>query len=457
MAADTTAGFNINANYVPMSLGNPNRFSDFLKPAAPKALLYNDLLMGPAGTAQWTETLADNGTSFTPSNQKFNISLSSNLLYNNRDAILCFGATCTSTVAADLPFFQKGIWNWINRIRVLAGSIVLMDQLDKNTFTSTQYRFARSANFDASVGQALCGIDSIAQRTAWGLNGQTYGIYLNIPLLTSEFIDMRRFQGPLTIEFYLAAASVALSTGSGLAPAGTLNYTITNPRIRTMEMNYQDDIRQMVNGISRIYYPYTNYKLFSTVIPTGTSNFQYQIPVKVQGVRSIIGFLRYSSDLNNPASTDYLTSSFQNAGVVQYQLKIDNNYFPPQAMATGGQPGAQQAYVEAVRVMDRFETGFFGPQDMEGNGTFSALNFNSVPFSGNDYAGNGFIMPLNLKVMDDNNPNYVTNFDVSPGTVNLVWTMQFSPTPTVPLNLYLIVMHTTIVVSDSNGRSTMNE
>lgn len=456
--ASTTAntGFQLQPGYVNPALAKVTNFKDMFPTAAPKDLQYNDILMAPAGSRQWMETLADNGTQFQPVNQKFTVTLRSKNVLDFSQAYLAFSASCSSSDATNV-FFTNGIWNFIGRIRVLVGSYVLMDQLEKNIFESFNYAFCRATNYDSSIAYSTQGVGSITQRKAWA-SGKTYIVPLNIPLLTSEEMIMANNQG-FTVEFYLTpAASCVCADNGSTSTSATPNYTIVNPRIRCHEVIYQRDLAMALTQLTPVVYPYIGYKNFTTQILAGSATFQYSIPVKVQSVIRIIAFMRPSTDIMNPAITDCLTTDFQYNSLNQYQLRVDNQYYPPQAISAGGATGPEQAYLEAVACMDKAELARLDVHRDQNNGSHVWKNWDRFIPNIDDFTSNRCAVTLDLKSTTDNDPNYIQPFDVTPGNTQLIFTMNFaSGFPTTNQTLYLFVVHSAMVVSDNQGNYTLLE
>lgn len=456
MASGTAnSGFRLQPDYVNPALARDTAFKSMFPTAAPKDLVYNDILMAPAGSRQWAETLADNGTQFQPVNQKFTVTLRSRSILDFQQAYLNFEASCVASDASPV-FFQNGIWNVISRIRVLIGSYVLMDQIEKNVFESFNYAFCRASNYDSTIAYSIQGVGSIAQRQGWA-TGKTYAIPLNIPLLTSEEFIMAHNQG-VTVEFYLAPATAAVCFDATTLPSATLNYTIVNPRIRCHEVRYQDDLQRAIVGLSPVIYPYINYKQFSTQIVAGSSTFQYSIPIKVQSLIRMIAFMRPSADVNNPAVTDSLTTDFAYNDCLQYQLRVDNDFFPPQPISAGGTAGPEQAYLEALACMDKAELARLDAHRDQNNGTHVWKNWDRFIPNIDDFTSNRFAICLDLKSTTDNDPNYIPRFDVTPGNVQLILNINFdSGAPTTNQTLYIFMIHEACVSSDNSGNYTLLE
>lgn len=449
MASSSASSYRLQPDFVIPALSRDTSFKSLFPTSAPKDLVYNDILKAPAGTSQWMETLADNGTSFRPTNQKFSITLRSRNILENGEAFLCYDASCTASDAS-AAFFTQGAWNKFSRVRVLAGSIVLFDQIDKNVFESFNYAFCRASNYDTTIGYKQQGIGSIAQRQAWA-SGNTYAIPLNIPLLTAEQWIMMNNQG-IIIEFYLAPASSVVCADGATSLAATFDYIINNPRIRTREVVYPPDLAQSLATLTPVIYPYVNFKSFSTQIVAGSSTFQYVIPCKVQGLIRMIAFTRPSSSVNNPFATDALTTEFSYNNCQQYQLRVDNNFFPPQPIAAGGSAGAEQAYIECMTCMDKAEVARLDVHRDQNNGTHVWKNRDRFIINIEDFTTNRFAICLDLKCTPDNDPNYIPSFDVTPGNVQLILNVNFAPgNPSANQTLYVFMVHDSIVRDRSNN------
>ena len=447
-------GFHLQPNYVNSALARDTAFKDMFPTAPPKDLIYNDILMAPAGSRQWMETLADTGHEFQPVNQKFTVTLRSRSILDFTQAYLDFEAKCSASDSSPV-FFTNGIWNIFSRIRVLVGSYVILDQIEKNVFESFNYAFTRASNYDGTVG-TIQGIGSIADRQVLATKG-LYAIPLNIPLLTSEEMIMAHNQG-FTIEFYMAPATAVVCNAPSTLPTATLNYTITNPRIRCHEVKYQDDLQRTILSLSPVMYPYVNYKQFSTQILAGTSTFQYTIPVKVQSLIRMIAFMRPSADINNPAKSDTLTTNFAYNDCLQYQLRVDNDYYPPQPISAGGSSGPQQAYLECLASMDKAELARLDVHRDQNNGTQVWKNWDRFIPNISDFTSNRFAICLDLKSTTDNDSNYVQRFDVTPGNVQLILNINFGQAaPPSNQTLYVFMIHTSVVASDNAGNYSLLE
>lgn len=451
--------YQLQPGYVIPSLSTDQKFESMMTSAAPKDLVYNDLLLTPAATRQWMEIPADNGVAFEPRSIKFTFTVRSRSLLDWRTGYFKFGFYATASDGAPV-FHENGIWNWQSRIRILSGSVVLLDQQEKNTFESMNYAFSRAENFDQSLGYKMMGIGSIADRTAWSAQSanSTFAFPINLPLLTSEQWVMANNQG-LTIEIYMASPNTFIKSTNGNA-AATFNYTILNPKIRVHEVRYYGSLQEDLINLSPIVYPYVNYKPFQSTIAAGAGTHQFVIPCKVQGVTRIVGFLRPTADINNPFATqpDTLTTQFHHSNLVEHQLRIDNDFFPPQPISDGGPDGPEPGFIEAMICMNKAEIARLDDRRDQNNGTHVWKNWDHFIPNIRDFVDNRCIIAVDLKNTSDNDPSYINRFDITPGNIQLLLNLRFATGfPTVATTLYLFVIHETLVRADNKGNMQMIE
>lgn len=441
-------------------LGVPNKFYNKFKRGAPHDMPSStpSIAVGPSGTSLWAEVQADNGTSFQPSQTFFTFTPRSQNLMDNTIAYVQFGATCSASDGSPV-YFQQGIWNIYPRIRMLIGGVMLMDQAYKGEFESMNYAFSRADTFDATTG-SLMGIGSVVQRQIWASNANwVYIIPINIPPMTAQLWDMYRNQG-ITIEMYMHQPQNCINAAVNTAAGATYSYTITNPKLRWKDVNYTEESGKLmarIRSISPMYYMYTGYKDFHPPIQAGTSIFQYPIPVKVQAIRKIICYLRPVADYV-PTVTDYLTTDFPAQGCTSIQLKMDNNFNPPQPLYASGSNGPVQAYMEAVNCLNNAELARLDSHRDQNNGTSTWKNWERFRATITDFTSNRFLACINLADTNDNDPDFVQANDVEPGNIQLQLNLTFaSGYPTVNLYCHIFVIHSALITADSNGNYRLDE
>lgn len=456
MASGVTApGFVLQPNYVNPDLARDVSYKTMFPTAAPKDLVYNDVLMTPAGKREWVETPAENGNVFGPSNSKMVFNVRSTNILDFRQHVFEFKAQCEASDGS-LVYFTNGIWNLISRIRILLGNDVLMELREKNVFESMMYTFSRAPNYDNTLGYSLEGVGTTTNRKAWA-TGHTYAIPLSAPFLTSEQQVMMNNQG-YTIEIYLAPAESVVCYDALTVAGSRVNYTVRDAKLRYHEITYQDDLYRPLQSLSPITYCWTGYDVFHGQIQQGQTNFQFPIPVKVQGIDRIIAIMRDADDVDNPEVADVLTTRFNYNNCRTVQLKVNNRMVPGQPISAGGDKGPLHAYLEAVQCFDRWETGDLEFHRREVNGTSAMRTYNNIQFDIDDFTTNRFAACVDLRITPDNDPTYIPSFDSTPGNVQLIFNMTFNTgSPTKNQILYLFVIHTGVTMMDDKGNANLIE
>ncbi len=448
--------FQISPGYSDTALIKDQNFSTMFPTVVPPSSQYNTVRVGPAGQRQNVEFRADNAT-YTYANTKMTIPVQSKGILDFTDAYLEFSASCTSSIAG-AAYFTDGIWNIFNRIRVISGSTVVFDQLNKNVFRSMQWAMCRNSDTDATLGAACWGINTIANRqtAAAGLN---YAIPLDIALLADIEIPFANIAN-VHIEFYFENPNSCVCVGA--SGATNVSYTVNNPRIRCKEVFYQSDLQHDITAMSPLFFPYTNYKPFQFQIPANSNTNQFNIPVKIQGVKRIIAIMRNSADLANPAVSDVFVSEFNYNGTLQYQGKIDNTYFPPAPIKTSYTGpndliGYQEGYLSALHSFDRYETAGM-PDARRNNGEPDLYSISDWQVTPAGFTSTFFSMCLDLKTFEYHGDSMLSKFDTTPGNTTVQLNMTMSGTfPTQTQTLYVFVVCSSLGVLQSDGKFFMIE
>lgn len=444
----------LNGGYQEIALTADRKFSTFLPTKIVPSMKYNEVFCGPGGMRQEVEMLADSGTTFTSASNKIVIPIRSQGIIDWKHACIEFNASAVVTGGtAGTFYFTNGIWNLFSRVKVVCNGSIIFDQPFKNLWRSTQYTFCRAPSIDASIGDACWGVSSSANRIA-RVGGYNYMIPLDIPFLVSEevpFKSVTNFQ----IELELAPDNSVICYGTQVG--GTPKYTINNPRIRVQEVFYQPDLMQAFDAMKAIMYPFTTYKVAQVNVPSGSNTNQINIPIKVQGVKRIFAFMKTASDIGNPAVADVWTDLFRYANATDVQLKVDNYYYPPQPIKLGGAVGGQEGYLSLFRGMDRYES-YSDIIERRNNGETGYLSVNDFPITYSDFTSNKFMTCIDLKTFAEHSEQALTKFDTTPGNTTIQLNLNFQAgSPTSNSVIYIVVVHSSLIIQYSNGTFTLIE
>jgi len=447
----------ISANGADFALLKDQSYQRVLPSKTPAEMEYNTVATGPAGSRQVVEFLADNST-YTFANGKAIIRLQSKGILSFQNAMLEFSATCSATGSG--AYFHNGIWNWINRVRVLNGSIVVFDQLYKNSMRSMQWSCCRTPETDSTFGDACWGVSSCINRIARA-SGYNYLIPLDINLLSSDEIPFDSLQNGLTIELYLENPQACVNyvtPSTGSSPT----YSINNLRLRCDEVFYQEDLMNKIRSIGTILLPYTNYKLTQFTIPAGSNVNMVPIQLRVQGVKRFLFWFQNSSDINNSAVPDVKCCEFLKSGMLFYQLKIDQTYYPPQPVkaqftSLNDVTGFQEAFFQTANGLARHEADNM-IQQRQNNGETQWNIFRDFLINADMYNNNMFVGVIDLKTFLAHDEDLLTKFDTTPGntTIQLNFTLSNSY-PLVTTTLNVVAIHSSIGVLDQKGKFFMIE
>lgn len=443
----------LNGAYGEIALGQDRKFATFLPTKIPTNMSYNNVSVGPAGMRQEIEILAESGTSFSASSNKITFPVRSQKVMDFQHAYLEFGAI--ATVANIVPGggtfgFCNGIWNLFERIVVKNnGGQVIFEQTSKNLFRSLIWAFCRADKVDATLGDACWGVAPAATRYTRA-SGWNYCIPLDIPFMTADEIPFMNIQN-FTIEVYLEQASNVIVYGT--TTAGTPDYTITNPRIRAFEVDYQPDLPRKMMELPFIMLPFTTYKCQQFQMSAGANITQAPIPIHVQSVKRVLAFMRANNKIGVPTVMDPMTTAFDYNSAVKFQLKVDNTYYPQMAYKAGGGAliGAQEAYLSAYRAIDRYES-FSDAIDRRNNGETNYLSIIDWQPTYAEFTNNKFVMAVDVKTFAAHDELMFTKFDLTPGNTQLQLNIDLaSGQPTTSTTLYMFVVHNSMCVLYPNG------
>lgn len=449
------ANLDLNGGYVDMAVLADRKFSTILSTRITPEMRYNEVYCGPGGLRIETEALADGGTTFTSQSGKIVFPIKSKAIVDFRHAYLEMTVAGTVTGGTAGSFmFTKGIWNLFQKVTVKSnGSNEIVSQFQKNVVRSLCYTFVKSSTIDASIGDACWGTGPQASRTL-RVGNFNYTIPLDISFLANEEIPFMNVENFL-IELELAPDNQVISfvTQAG----GTPQYTINNPRIRYFETTYQPDLMAAFGALQAIYHPHTTYGIFQQNVPAGSTSIQFNVPVKNQGIKRFVSFMKPVSYVGDPSRIDYFTDHFTYNNCESFQLKIDQTYYPPQAYKAGGTVGPQEAYLAALRGLNRYEL-FSAMFDRRNNGSTGMLTISDWATTYSEFINNRFVMVNDIKTFVSHDENILTKMDLTSGSSNVILYVNLgSGQPTVNTTLFTIVFRSAIVIQFPNGTFSLIE
>lgn len=450
------ANLDLNGGYVDTAVLTDRKFSSILSTRIVPQMRYNEVYCGPGGLRVETEALADSGTAFTSQAGKIVFPIKSKAIVDFRHASIEMNVSATVTGGtAGTYYLTRGIWNLFQKVTVKTnGSNEIVSQFNKNVVRSLQYAFVKAPSVEASIGDACWGTGSTATRVS-RVASFNYMIPLDIAFLANEEIPFMNVENFL-IEMELAPDSQVICYGTQVG--GTPAYTISNPRIRYFETTYQSDLMAAYAALKVIYHPHTTYSAFQTNVPAGSNNIQFNVPLKAQGIKRFVSFMKPVASAGNPTVADYFTEGFNYNNAESYQLKIDQTYYPPQAYKAGGTVGPQEAYLAALRGMDRYE--LFGDTMFEkrNNGASSMLLIDNWAITLPQFTSNRFLMVNDIKTFVAHDENILTKMDLTNGSSNVILYVNLgSGQPAVNTTLFTIAYRSALILQFPNGTFNLIE
>lgn len=442
----------LGGNYQEFALINDQKFSSLLPTVVPRDAIYNTVRVGPAGSRQVVEFPADN-SSYTYRDNKAIIRVQSKGFLSFINSTLEFSAIATQTAGS--AYFSSGIWNWISRVRVTSAGNVIVDQQNKNLIRSMQWAFVRASQSDQTLGDACWGVSDVAKRIERA-PGYNYCIPLDISMFSSEEIPFAHLSNGIQIELYFENPQSCMNYVNPATGDGA-NFTINNLRLRCEEVYYQPDLHQEILDYPNILLPHTSYKAFQFSIPAGSNNNQFNIPVRIQGVKRMIFAMRDSSSVSSAAAYDVNVSRFQKNQTLEYQAKIDNTYFPSQPikcqqLTATEVTGQQEGYLQMVRNMARNEV--YGDVSRRRNNGETHWNIvKDVQVTPDMFNSQMFIGAIDFKTFDAHEEDLITKLDTTPGNTTMTLNLKMSNGyPLATQTIYVWIIHSAIAVLGKTGK-----
>lgn len=446
----------LNGAYQEIALTADRKFTSLFPTKVTPGMIYNDVTVGPGGMRQRVETVADSGTDFTYASNKIVFQIKSQGVLDFKHAQMKMRVSATQTggtVPGGTFSFTKAIWNLFTGVRVLSNGSVVTYFNNKNLIRSLQYSLSRSPSVDASIGDACWGTGPIGSRES-RVGGYWYLIPLDIAWLVSDelpFMDVTNF----TIEFELAPPQWVVQNGTQLN--ATYNYTISNPVLEYDEVFYQPDLMAQFRALKVIVYPFTNYKVSQFNIPAGSNVNQFNVPIKVQGVKRFLAIMKDVADLGDPTKTDYWTGLNKYNNSVNYQLTVDNYNYPQQPVKAGATNGVQEAYHALWKAVDRYESET-DIIERRNNGETGYLSINDFPITLAEFTSNMFCMAIDVKTFSAHSEQILTKFDTTSGNTSVIFKNEMGPG--MPANntvMFIITIHSSVVTQIGNGTFSLIE
>lgn len=353
-----------------------------------------------------------------------------------RNSILEFNATCSATGGTYCRFMQP-IAGTINRVRVLANSTLLDDELEFGRLY-TMKLMSLDFNQWTSCLPITEGVGSTAARNANATNTSiVYQIDLSYACDILGHVVPIGWLGSnqLTIEIYWEQANRCIET-DGTNPT----YIVNNLQYHYANLNVTENYKEMLNSkfaSGGVQFAFRSYENYIGQITGGTNGtVSIALPFKKKKAVTIINGAIPSASVTNTAVNDkYITFSNYNIyGSSRYQ--INGVYVPADKI--------QNVYEQFLQTCDAFDL----------------PSKNSSYIANNWLSGQTFIMGQTIS----QSPRYVTEdnkviqgIDISSGNSNVVSQITFSGAVPATQTIYYFLEYYAVCSINSQGVISVSE
>lgn len=311
----------------------------------PDSLRFTQPKEGPKGT-RLEIRLPAVATSYSSSSDKIvRFFFSSDGLLDFRRGYLSFDLELTCTSPYTYLRASQGIWSIFNRLRLIATK-ELEDIREYNLYNSLLFESLRDEDIADVIGPSCYGFATQAERNAFGSTVTSYACPLLCGFFLTGAIPMGLLKQRLELQLHLEDVARCIETDGAIA---NVSYTLTNVYLHTEELSisstyYAEMGALMAGGVSYPYKRFTHY-----VQPILNTRNNLVIPHVGDGIESLIHVIRSSTSLASPTTNDKLLT-YLPIGVSDFQLRINNELYPPETVQTA----TPQAYVQYLKYISKW-------------------------------------------------------------------------------------------------------
>jgi hypothetical protein len=395
------------------------------------AMLFSDpLAYGGVKERIEVYTFADQPNQITPGQISY-IRLPKSELSDLRGSTLEFNATCSATSSTYCRFMQP-IAGLINRLRVLANSVLLDDELEYGRIYTLKLMSEDNTEWTGGSLSITDGIASTTVRNGYGTNTNImYQVNLGyISDILNHVLPIGWLgNNQINIEVYWAQPSYVIET-DGTAPT----YLINNLMYHYSNINVTDNYKKALNerfatgGIQFSFRSYVNYISSFNAATNGT--VYTTLPFKKRKALAIIYYATPTANLTSTTTFDKFITFSNYTNYNSSRLKINNTYVPSDRVLN--------SYELFLQTCDSLDL----PQK---NNSYIANNW----LSGQAFILGQTIAPSPRNVTEDN--KIIQGIDISQGNSNTIAEITFSTALSSLETVYYWCEYYAICSIDSNG------
>jgi len=240
--------------------------------------------------------------------------------------------------------------------------VEIEDIKEYNLLTSILQTTAVESDVHETVGNALLGFGTQAERNAWGAVQTQYIIPVFSSFLNTGLIPISFIRDKVCVEFYIADAINIVET-DGTNPIVTITDAELHYDIVVADDSYTNQVATQLrttglNLGAKTWEHYAN--TFNSARATVNINH------RSDSVEDIVSTMRTDSTLQNPLINDKMMNWYR-FGLTQYSLKINSVIIPQEPIDTTGR--AVEAYLEYLKWLGKWHIHgvYKNPPNITGN------------------------------------------------------------------------------------------
>lgn len=266
-------------------------------------------------------------------------------VYNFKNSMLYF-TSILSGAGGTYIRQQQGSWNLFSRIRHLANNKLVEEIVDYGDVYDLHWVFEGDQQVETSLGTDLLGIETQANRNAWGANpaGTTFAVPITLGFLTAGLFPAKFMKERHQLEITIQDPLISLeSDKAGLDVVITdIRWTCDAIKDGNCKLNnfgksydptgFEANIKSYVeSGNFRVQYPCTD--IFQNNV--FSVNHDLVISQRANAVTEMLTVHRDDNNRANPLVNDR-GMTYPKLALASYQWKLNGAYFPDIPVDTTG-------------------------------------------------------------------------------------------------------------------------
>lgn len=364
------------------------------------------------------------------SSQTIRFSLPRNIFGVNMSTLkLRFDAFITGGTT---PSFVNHICGVINRVRLVAGSKIILDEENFGLSEFLRYNLYANPAIIGNTSEAV-GISSLATRQA-NAAGRSYIIYPFAFLASSVVIPYAMMNTDMYIEFVLESPNICVESATAVS-----SYTISNPVLLAESIiptqKYRSELESLANA-GQLRYPFVGHNYY--IQPAVATNNNIRVPETCKSLKGVFSCMQLSTVTND--QTSLLKRNYNYNNTTQIQYKIDNTYnMPPDPIQCGGFAIEQYIYSAELYNGNNYDQ-------------YRYALYNSPAL----FVSTAFIPAFTFEKQSDLNDNLLSGYDLSKSAGGIQINIQLS-SGVANNQLQLFTMYDMVLTISSGGEISILE